>query len=86
MAAHQIKYEGPSSLAVRAATMLADADGVELVSSKVPERSNDAADKVLLALTVEGTADAVMAAVTLIGQTLPPQATITIEQATNNGP
>lgn len=86
MAAHQIKYEGPSSLAVRAATMLADADGVELVSSQPPERRDKGADKVVLAFTVEGTATAVMAAVRLVGESLPPTATMTIEQASNNGP
>jgi hypothetical protein len=86
MAAHQIKYEGPSSLAVRAATMLADADGVELISSRVPERGDEHDDKVLLAFTVEGTAEAVMAAVRLVGESLPRRATITIDQATNNGP
>ena len=86
MAAHRIKYEGPSSLAVRAATMLADADGVELVSSEPPERRESGADKVVLAFTAEGTAKAVMAAVKLVGDSLPPTATMTIEQATRNGP
>jgi hypothetical protein len=86
MAAHEIKYEGPSSLAVRAATMLADADGVELVSSQPPERRDKGADKVVLAFTVEGTAKAVMAAVRLIGESLPPTATMTIEPAPNNEP
>jgi hypothetical protein len=86
MAAHRIKYEGPSSLAVRAATMLADADGVELVSSQPPERRDKGADKVVLAFTVEGTGNAVMAAVKLVGESLPPAATMTIEQEPNNGP
>jgi hypothetical protein len=86
MAAHQITYEGPSSLAVRAATMLADADGVELVSSQPPERRDKAADKVVLAFTVEGTAKAVMAAVRIVGDSLPPTATMSIEQATQHGP
>jgi hypothetical protein len=86
MAAHQITYEGPSSLAVRAATMLADADGVELVSSQPPERRDKAADKVVLAFAVEGTAKAVMAAVRIVGDSLPPTATMTIEQAPQHGP
>jgi hypothetical protein len=86
MAAHQITYEGPPSLAVRAATMLADADGVELVSSQPPERRDKGADKVVLAFTVEGTAKAVMAAVRLVRESLPPTATMTIEPAPNNGP
>jgi hypothetical protein len=86
MAAHEIKYDGPASFAVRAATMLADADGVELVSSQPPERRDKGADKVVLAFTVEGTAKAVMAAVRLIGESLPPTATMTIEPAPNNEP
>jgi hypothetical protein len=86
MAAHQIKYEGPSSLAVRAATMLADADGVELISSRGLERRDEGDDKVLMALTVEGTAEAIIAAVRLVGESLPRQATITIVQSMNNGP
>lgn len=86
MAAHQITYEGPSSLAVRAATMLADADGIELTASQVPERRDKGTDNVLVAITVEATAEAVMAAVRLVGESLPPEVTITIEQATKNGP
>ena len=86
MAAHQITYEGPSSLALRAATMLADADGIELTASQVPERRDTGTDKVLVAITVEATAEAVMAAVRLVGESLPPEVTITIEQATKNGP
>jgi hypothetical protein len=85
MAAHQIKYEGPSSLAVRAATMLADADGVGLISSRMPERRDESADKVLLELTVEGTAEAVMAAVRIVGESLPSEATILIEESTDDG-
>ena len=84
MAAHQIKYEGPSSLAVRAATMLADADGVGLISSRMPERREESADKVLLELTVEGTTEAVMAAVRIVGESLPRQATITVEESTDD--
>jgi hypothetical protein len=86
MAAHQITYEGPSSHAVRAATMLADADGVELVSAQPPERCSEGGDKVVLAVTVEGSAKAVMAAVRLIRESLPPTAAMTIEQPTNSEP
>jgi hypothetical protein len=66
--------------------MLADADGVELVASQPPERHDKVGDKVVLVFTVEGTAKAVMAAVRLVGESLPPTATMTVEQATNNGP
>jgi hypothetical protein len=66
--------------------MLADADGVELVASQPPERHDKVGGKVVLTFTVEGTAKAVMAAVRFVGESLPPTATMTVEQATNNGP
>jgi hypothetical protein len=66
-----VKYEGPSSMAVQAATMLAEADGVELTSSQPPERRGGEADTVVLALTVEGTSDAVLDAVALLRGRLP---------------
>jgi hypothetical protein len=39
-----------------------------------------------MALTVAGTAEAIIAAVRLVGESLPRQATITIVQSMNNGP
>jgi hypothetical protein len=76
---HRIRYEGPPSFAVRAATLLADAEGVELKSAGEPERSEDESGTVLLRLTVEGTVGAVTAAVDQIGSGLAPEAKITIE-------
>ena len=78
MTAYLIKYEGPPSLAVQTATMLADADGVELTSSEPPERRDDQGDTVLLALTVEGTSDAVLDAVALLRTKLPSDARLEI--------
>lgn len=79
MTAHRITYEGPAAFAVRAATLLADAEGLELTSAGEPERGDDAAGSVLLRLTVQGTVDAVTAAVDRIGADLPPEATISVE-------
>jgi hypothetical protein len=75
MPAYRITYEGPPSMAVQAATLLADADGVELKASQPPERRGGS-DQVILALTVEGEADAVTAAVQDVASLLSPHATI----------
>ena len=76
---HQVKYEGPSSFAVRVATLIADADGIDLTSADKQEYAGDSAETVLLVLTVEGTLDAVTAAVRAVGTALPADASITIE-------
>ena len=57
-------------MAMRAATLLADAHGVELVSSLPPERGADP-ELVLLAMTVDGTTDDVLDAVALVRDELP---------------
>jgi hypothetical protein len=79
---HQVNYEGPPSLAVRVAHMLADAPGVELRSAKEPEPLDGPVAGVLLALTVEGTADDVTAAVAAVRDELPSDARITMEDGT----
>jgi hypothetical protein len=76
--AYLIKYEGPPSLAVQTATLLADAEGVELTSSEPPERRDGQADTVVLALTVEGTSDAVLDAVSFLRTKLPSGARLEI--------
>ncbi|MDQ4132255.1 MAG: hypothetical protein M3179_03400 [Actinomycetota bacterium] len=81
MTTHQVKYEGPSSLAVRVATALADAEGIDLTSADKPERLGGSGQTVLLALTVEGTTEAVLAAVRAIGEGLPAGVSITVEDA-----
>ncbi|MDQ6728625.1 MAG: hypothetical protein M3066_21060 [Actinomycetota bacterium] len=74
--AHRITYEGPASLAMGAATAVADADGVELTSADAPEPLDGQPDRVRLALTVEATPDDVAVAVRAVGDRLPPDATI----------
>ena len=81
MTIHQVNYEGPPSLAVQVAHTLADAPGVELKSAREPAPLDGPIPGVLLALTVEGTADDVAAAVTAIGDGLPAGARITMEEA-----
>jgi hypothetical protein len=78
VSAYLIKYEGPTSFAVQAATMLAEADGVELRGSEPPQRRSDPPDTVVLALTVEGDADAVLDAVADMRVRLPPDASLEI--------
>ncbi len=79
MTSHQVKYEGPSSLAMSVATLLADAEGIDLTSAERQEHPDGPVDAVRLALTVEGTTEAVMAAVGAIGVGLPAEARITVE-------
>jgi hypothetical protein len=76
---HRIIYEGPSSFAVPTAAKLADTEGVELTSSQTPRRPQPGSDEVLLAVTVQGSKDAIVAAVARIREDLPPSATITID-------
>lgn len=76
MAVYKVKFEGPAALAVRVATALADADGIELTSSAKPSALND--ETVVLNVSVEGLRDAVAAAVSSIGDGLPHGASIEI--------
>ena len=75
---HQVTYQGPSSFAVRAATLLADSDGVELTSANQPELV-EGSDQVLLALVLEGAPEAVTAALDSARGALPPDATMTVD-------
>jgi len=74
---HQVKYEGPSSLAVRVATLLADAEGIDLRSAEKQDLGDGSVDAVVLTLTVEASADDVTEAIGRIGVGLPEGATIT---------
>ena len=76
---HQVLYEGPSSLAVGVATLLADAEGIALTSAEREETADGSAETVRLVLTVEATRDAVMAAVASIAGQLPAGARLTVE-------
>ena len=80
MPIHHVTYEGPPSLAVPVATLLADAQGVDLTAAEKPEHLDGSVESVLLALTVEGATEAVTAAVSHISDGLPAEATITIDR------
>ena len=79
MTTHHVKYEGPSSLAMGVATLLADAEGIDLTSAARQETTDGSVDTVRLVLTVEATTEAVMAAVGSIETELPADARITVE-------
>ena len=76
---HLVRYEGPSSLAVRVATLLADAQGIGLTSAEKQDLDDGSADTVVLVLTVEAAVDDVTAAVGSISGGLPDGAGITVE-------
>jgi len=73
---HRVRFEGPAALALRVATTLADADGVELISSDQPVSLGDGI--VALNVMVEGEHDAVVEAVAGIRRQMPPQASIEV--------
>ena len=74
MTTHLVTYRGPSTFAVRAAALLADAAGVELTSAN---RTDDPShESVALALTLQGADAAVAAAVDAVRQELPAGATL----------
>lgn len=79
MTTHRVRFEGPASLAVSTATSLADAEGLELTSSEPPQRLSADDDRVLLALSVEGSMEALLAALERINAELPPEAAILLE-------
>lgn len=74
---HQVKYEGPSALAVQVATLLADAEGIDLKSAEKQEDPDGSVETVLV-LTLDGTPDAVAAAVGAVGTGLPADARISV--------
>ena len=76
MTVYRIRFEGPAALAVRVATALADADGVELTSSEQPSVLSETT--VELNVSVLGTRDAVAAAVHSIRGGLPKGASLDI--------
>jgi hypothetical protein len=73
---YRIRFEGPAALAVRVATALADADGVDLTSSAQPSILDQ--HTVQLNVSVEGAGDDVSAALASISRGLPTGASITI--------
>ena len=71
---YQIRFEGPSTLAVSIARELADADGVELISEALTVEHG----VVTLVVDVEATSDAVTDAVAQVRGSLPQDASIAI--------
>ncbi len=79
MTSFQVTYRGPSTIAVRAAALLADAEGIELTSAARPDDPTVSGESVLLELTLMGTTEAVTAALDSVQNQLPPGATLTME-------
>jgi hypothetical protein len=75
MTVHGVRFEGPAASALKIATALADADGIDLLSSEPASKLDDGL--VRLDVQVEGTRDAVTAALEWIGNGLPDGASIT---------
>lgn len=73
---YRVRFEGPAALTLHVATALADADGIELISSDQPVTLDGST--VALNVTVEGAFDAVADAVTRIRGEVPPGASIEI--------
>jgi hypothetical protein len=73
---YRLRFEGSRSLAVRVATELADADGVELLSSGSPTIVGD--ETIALELMVEGTDAAVADAVAAVRDRIPEGSSIAI--------
>jgi hypothetical protein len=71
---YRIRFEGPAALAMPVATALAEADGVELISSEPP--SILGTNTVALDVAAEGEHEAVAAAVAGIRDGLPSGASI----------
>ena len=78
MTSHQVTYEGPSALAVQVATLLADAEGIDLRSAARQDATDGSAETVLV-LTIEATTEAVTAAVGAIDAQLPADARLTVD-------
>ena len=76
MTTHQVTYRGPSTYAVQAAALIADADGVELTSAARADDPDATDGAVLLVLTVEGTDEAVAAGLATVRAELPEGATV----------
>ena len=73
---YTVRFEGPAAFALRVATALADANGVELISSAQPVTLDDS--KVGLNITVDGAFDAVADAVASVRGEVPSGASVEI--------
>jgi hypothetical protein len=77
VANYRVSFTGPAAVTLTFATALADADGVELVSTDQPV-TIDEGGMVALNVTVEGTFDAVADAVASIREEMPSATAIEI--------
>jgi hypothetical protein len=73
---YRVRFEGPAALTLGVATALANADGVELISSDQPVTLDE--NSVALNVTVEGAFDAVADAVASIRAAMPTETSIEI--------
>ena len=76
MSRHEVTYRGPSTFAVQAAALIADADGIELTSAERADDPDGMADSVVLVLTLEGTDEAVAAGLAAVRAELPAGASV----------
>ncbi len=76
MSVQRIRFEGPAALVVGVATALADADGVDLVSSEPPSLLDDG--RVGLDVALDGAPEAIAAAVTGLRGRLPEGASVEV--------
>jgi hypothetical protein len=73
---HEVTYRGPSTFAVQAAALIADAAGVELTSAARADDDGSPDDIVELVLTIEATPEAFAGALDAVRAELPPGATV----------
>ena len=76
MTTHEVTYRGPSTFAVQAAALIADAAGVELTSATRAHDDGAPEDIVELVLTVEATPEAFAGALDAVRAELPPGASV----------
>ncbi len=83
MTTHLIRYEGPTLLAVEAATLLAEASGIDLTGSEPPSRVAGSETRSVLVVTVTGTPEAVGDAARLMRERLPDDVVISVEEVSS---
>lgn len=76
MTTHQVTYRGPSSFAVQAAALIADAAGVELTSANRADDPDAVDGSAVLVLTIEATDEALAAGLASVRAKLPEGATV----------
>ena len=76
MASYRVRFEGPSTLALDVATELADAHGIDLVSSDQPSLLGNGT--VALTVVVEAGDDDILDAVANIRKRLPEGSSLTM--------